>query len=77
MDAAELKVVLSAIDERESRTIRALEHVWGERCESRAMEVCEKHGGHEFIDDNSPCALVRKVCKFCGKPEKQAWTLKA
>lgn len=64
MDAAELKVVFSAIDERESRALRALEHVWGEKCENRAIAVCLSHGGHEF-EKKGDSGCEYEQCKYC------------
>lgn len=64
MDAAELRVVLSALDERESRALRTLEHVWIEKCEHRTREVCERHGGHEF-EKKGDARMEYEQCKYC------------
>ncbi len=70
MDVLELKVVLEELRGLHQGQIDRLGYERDEREDRRAEDVCEKHGGHEFVDDKSPSALVRKVCKFCGKPEK-------
>ncbi len=71
MDADELRVVISAIEETHVAYVEQLSCLRDELQQRRCEEVCVSRGPHEY-KDVSPGNVPDKRCKFCGKLKEPA-----